>query len=200
MTDLPVLVAGQRRDVVLDGTTYTVRALTYGEASALQLARHARRPPSVDIINDALREAALAAGRADLAEAIAELDEAEDALAAHYAAAPPATDDEGLRRWRAETAAELSSLQRAAIRAQRKRRRALELYGATERLAELQRQADAALRAYALDLVAVGLCAIDGKQVTLDEAAVAALPSAHIPTLSAAVSELLAPTEDAGKN
>ena len=43
MTDLPVLVAGQARDLLLDGTRYTIAALTYAEHAAQQLARAAQQ-------------------------------------------------------------------------------------------------------------------------------------------------------------
>ena len=200
MTDLPVLVAGQRRDVLLDGTTYTIRALTYAEHSALQLARAARPAPSNEAISDALRQAAEQQGRADLAEALTAYDEAEDALAAFHAATPPALDAEGRARWLAEHREEMQALHRTMLRAARQRRRALELFGAAPQVAALRDQAAAALRAAALDIVAAGLVAIDGKAGALTQAQVAELPSAHVSALTDAIAELLAPRQDSAKN
>lgn len=200
MTDLPVLAAGQRRALTLDGVAYTVRALTYAEHSALQLARAEQRAPSAELINDALRQAAEAAGRADLAEAITAHEDAEDALSAFYAAAPPALDEEGRRIWLAENAAEHARLQRDLLRLARKRRLALDLYEAAAPVQKLRAAMAQALRAAALDLIVAGLAEIDGQPARLDHAGAAALPSAHVTALAEAISALLSPGADAAKN
>lgn len=200
MTDIPVLAAGQTRTIVLDGTAYAIRALTYAEHAALQLARAAQPVPSPELINDALRQAAEAAGRADLAEAITAHEEAEDALSAIFAGAPPGADAEGQARWAAENAAELAALRRAALRAARQRRVALERFGGAEPVAALRAQAAAAMRAAALDLVAAGVAAIGGETVRLTADQVATLPSGHVTALAEAISGLLAPGLDARKN
>ncbi len=200
MTDLPVLAAGQTRTLELDGTAYTVRALTYGEHTALQLARAAQPVPSTELINDALRQAAEAAGRPDLAEAITAQEEAEDALSALFASQPPALDAEGQARWLEEHAAELQSLRRAALGAARQRRLALERFGTAAPVADLRARAAEAMRAAALDLVTAGVVAIGGEPVRLTADQAADLPSAHIGALAEAISALLAPGADARKN
>lgn len=200
MTDTPVLAAGQRRTLTLDGTDYTVRALSYAEHSALQLARAAQRGPSNEALNDALRQAAEADGRHDLAEAITAQEDAEDALSAFYAAAPPALDDAGRALWLAEHHAEHARLQRDALRAGRKRRLALDLYGDAEPVRKLRAAMAAALRAAALDLVVAGLVEIGGKPVAVTAQVVDSLPSPHVSALANAISELLSPTGDAAKN
>jgi hypothetical protein len=97
--DIPVLVAGQTRDITLDGTRYTLRAPSYGEHSALSVDLAAFPAPSTAVIDDALITAAEAAGRAELAVAIRALPEGEAALQDHFAACPPGLDVEGRRRW-----------------------------------------------------------------------------------------------------
>lgn len=200
MTDIPVLAAGQRRTLQLDGVAYTVRALTYAEHSALQLARAAQRVPGQEMVSEALRQAAEAAGRPDLAEAVTALEEAEDALSAFYAAAPPALDEEGRARWLAENAAEHARLQRDALRAGRKRRLALEMFGDAEPVAKLRDAMGAAMRAASLDMIVAGVIEIDGRPARLDHATAGDLPSPHVPALADAIAALLAPSTDAAKN
>jgi hypothetical protein len=200
MTAIPVLAAGQTRALDLDGTVYTVRALTYAEHSALQVARAAQPIPSQEVINDALCQAAEAAGRPDLAEAVRAAEDAEDALSAFYAAQPPTLDEEGRARWAAEREADLRQMQRAALRAARQRRLALDLFAGDERLAALRARAAQAMRAAAQELVAAGLVAVDGQDRALTPEDAAALPSPHVAALAEAISALLSPTRDAAKN
>ena len=200
MTDIPVLAAGQRRTLDLDGVTYTVRALTYAEHSALQLARAAQRVPSNEMVGEAVRLAADGAGRPDLAEAITAHEETEDALAAFYAAAPPSLDDAGRALWLAENQAEHARLQREALRAARKRRLALELFGEAEPVQMLRDTMVAAMRAAALDLIVAGVIEINGKPARLTHDTAGDLPSPHVPPLAEAISALLTPSIDAAKN
>lgn len=200
MSDLPILTAGQTREVVLDGTRYTVRALTHGQHAALQVALAAQRAPSTELINDTLRQAAEAAGRPDLAEALVAEEEASDALHLHLAACPPGLDDAGQQAWHAENAAELRQLRQAVLTAARRARLAREIYGAEPAAARLTEQAAAAMFAQSRHLVAFGLVAIDGAPVTLAVEDVARLPAGHVNALAPVVSDLLTPGRDAAKN
>lgn len=200
MTDLPVLTAGQTREIVLDGTRYTVRALTHGEHAALQLALAAQRVPSTELINDTLRRAAEAAGRPDLAEALTAEEEASDALQVFLAGSPPGLDDVGLAEWHAENAAELRRLRAAVLAAGRRARLAREMFGADPAAAELTARASRAVYASNQEMVAAGLAAIDGVPVSLGPDYVARLPSGHVHALSEAISRLLSPGRDAAKN
>jgi hypothetical protein len=200
MTDIPVLAAGQRRTLQLDSVAYTVRALTYAEHSGLQLARAEQRVASLEMINEALREAAEAAGRADLAEAVTAHEEAEDALSAFYAAAPPALDADGRALWLADHQAEHARLQADLLRTGRKRRLALEMFGDAAPLKKLREGTAAAMRDAALDLIVAGLIEIDGRPVRLDRDTAGDLPSPHVPALADAIGALLSPSADAAKN
>jgi len=198
--DVPVLSANQPRALVLDGVRYVVRALTYGEHAAMQVARAAQPVPSAELINDALRQAAEREGRADLAEAITAHEEAEDALSALYAARPPALDDAGLVAWSVENEPEIRAQQRALLAAGRRRRVAIERFGAAPEVAELRTAAAAAMRAATAELLCIGVVSIDGAPAALDAAAVGELPSAHVTALAQAISALLSPGQDAAKN
>lgn len=200
MSDLPVLRAGQRRELVLDGTRYAVRALSYAEHGALQLSAGARRAPSAEVINDALRRAAERAGRADLAEAIDQAEAAEDALSALFDSRPPRLDEEGQRAWHEANAPELRRVEEARLRAARRRRLAVEMFADAEEVAVLRAKAADALRGAALDLVVAGLLEVDGRPVTMTAETAGSLPAAHVGALAEAISEMLRPSQDAAKN
>jgi hypothetical protein len=200
MTETPVLTAGQTRDLLLDGTRYTIRALTHGQHAALQVALAAHRAPSTEMINDALRQVAEREGRPDLAEALTAEEEAGDALQVFRAAMPPALDEEGVTRWEAENAAELARLRSAVLAAARRARLAREAFAGAKEVADLTRRAAEALSVTDQLVAAAGLAAIDGRDVALTAGQVAALPSAHLVPIAQAVAALLTPSRDAAKN
>jgi hypothetical protein len=200
MTSLPILTAGQKRDIVLDGTRYTVRALSHGEHGALQLALAGVPMPSTELINDEMRQIAEAEGRADLADALIAEEEAGDALSVYTAGSPPDTDAEGLRRWLEEHAEDLRRLRAVVLSARRKARLARERYRTHPSLAPLTARVSDAAEAHVQMVVAAGLSAIDGAACALTREQVAQLPSSHVTALSEAVSALLSPSRDAAKN
>jgi hypothetical protein len=200
MSELPVLHAGQRRTVTLDGAAYTIRALTYGEMSALQLAQAARpRPPEAEV-TEATAEACRALGREDLAEALAEHEEAADALSAHFADRPPEIDAEGCRRWDAEEAATTRDLRRRLLSLSRKRDLAQSLTAGAEGVGRLRERMMAALHMDVLETVAAGLEAIGDKAgpFALDD--IRALPAGHVTALCGDIRALQAVSRDAAKN
>jgi hypothetical protein len=200
MTSLPILTAGQTRDIVLDGTRYTVRALTHGEHGALQLALAGVPMPSTELVNDEMRQVAETEGRPDLAEALTAEEEAGDALSVYNAGAPPETDAEGLRRWLEEHAEDLRRLRAAVLAARRKARLARERYRTHPAIQPLTARTAEAAEAHVQIVVAAGLSAIDGAPCALTREEVGRLPSGHVTALSEAVSALLSPSRDAAKN
>ena len=200
MSDLPVLHAGQRRTIALDGDAYTIRALTYGEMSALQLAQAARpRPPEAEV-TEAMAEACRALGRDDLAEALVEHEEAQDALSAHYADRPPATDAEGCRRWDAEEAATTRDLRRRQLAFGRKRELAAALTSGDAGIVALRARMMEALHLDVLETVAAGLVIINGVDGPFALDAIRALPAGHVTTLCAEIRAMQAVSRDAAKN
>lgn len=200
MPDLPILTAGQTREVSLDGTRYTVRALTHGQHAALQLALAEFPLPSTDLITDEMHQIALAEGRADLAEALLAEGEAADALRLFNAGAPPETDAEGVVRWRADNAAEIARLRGAVLKAGRAARVARERFAGHPRIAEMTVRISHGQARHSQLLVAAGIVAIDGEPAAITADQVATLPSGHVSLLAVAVSELLTPGVDAAKN
>lgn len=200
MTDLPILRAGQLRHVQLDGVTYTLRALTYGEHADLQVTIGAVRPPGPQVIDDALHAAACAAGREDLAAAIVGCSDAQDALDAFYDAMPPLLDTAGRDQWLREREEEHRRLSAELRRAARRRQVALDLFGEAEGVAALRRKAADAIRIQAAATVAAGLVEIDGQPVKLDADGASDLPTAHVAALAQVVGEMLSPSRDAAKN
>lgn len=200
MAEMIVLAHGQRRDIALDSATYTIRALTHAEHARLQAEMAAHRAPSSELINATLCELATERGEPELAEAILAEDEAVDALQALLAEAPPALDDVGQARWRAENAAELARLRKAVLAAGRRARLARERFAGDPALDVLTRQAAEALAAASQLTVAAGVAAIDGKPVVLSAEDAAHLPSSHVTRLAQEISALLAPSRDAAKN
>ena len=196
----PILVAGQTREVTLDGVAYTLRAPSYGEHSAIDVDLAATPAPSPEVIDDALITAAEAAGRADLVEAIRALPEARDTLADFYASCPPSLDDEGRRRWLDENRAALREIERARHALESKRKVALEIFADTPGIAELRRRADVAVHRRMALIVAAGIHQVDGQRVMLALPDVQALPSGHVRILFEAVSALMVPELDAAKN
>lgn len=200
LNNTPVLAAGQVRTVTLDGVVYILRALTHGEHVALQAAGRAVRAPSNDLIEEMVREAAIAAGREDLAQAILDCQDAQDRLAAHFAAMPPSLDAEGQARWRAEHLAEQQAIERPLFSAQRKRRLAMELYAREGAVARLLAEAEDAQVANVRHLIALALVRIGNQTGPFTAEQVAELPSAHVQQLAMAASELLHVSADAAKN
>jgi hypothetical protein len=200
MADIPILVAGQSRDITLDGTTYTLKAPSYGEVGAIDVELSVLNVPSQAVINDALITAARAAGRDDLADAIVALDDARDAISDFYASCPPSTDAEGQIRWRAENAEELRRLERPAQRLMEKRNIAQELFAQKDEVAELLRRVPVALQRRMVGTVAAGIAAIGGRPQMLSMPDVQALPIGHVRTLFELVSQMMVPSTDAAKN
>jgi hypothetical protein len=202
MTDtaIPVLVAGQTRDLTLDGTTYTVRALTYAENAALQVARAAFRAPSDALLDDVVRRACEEMQRPDLAAAIAEHEAADQALTDFFSSCPPSLDEEGRTRWFEENHAERVAIASRLGRAQRRRQIALDLTADHADLRAMRERVVEAMARGNLELVAAGLAAIDGKDIRLTPEEVAELPAPHVAALAEAVGALLSPSVDARKN
>jgi hypothetical protein len=200
MTDIPILVARQTRDVTIDDTRYTLRAPSYGEAGAIDVELSTTLAPSQALVNDALITAARGAGRDDLADAIVALDDARDALTDFWASCPPATDAEGVARWKAENAEQLKALERATQRLMEKRNVAQELFAQVPQVAELLRRMPIAMQRRMVATVAVGISAIDGRPQMLSMADVQALPLSHVRVLFEQASEMLVPSVDAAKN
>lgn len=200
MSDLPVLHAGQRRTLTLDGVAYTIRALTYGEMSALQLAHAARpRPPEAEV-TEAMAAACRALEREDLAEALLEHEEAQDALSAHFADRPPEVDAEGCRRWDAEEAATTRQLRQRVLSLGRKRELAASLTAGDAGIVALRERMMAALHLDVLETVAAGLEAIGDKPGPFALDAIRALPSGHVTALCGDIRAMQAVSRDAAKN
>lgn len=200
MTDLPILRANQQQDITLDGVRYTIRGLTHGQHTNVQVSLAAHRAPSTEMINDTLRQAALANGDEAMAEALVAEEEASDALQVFLAGAPPAQDAEGQRRWYAEHADEIARLRRALLAAGRRARLAREVYGDSDEAADLAARAAEAGAASDQHLVAAGLVAIDGAEWHGEPGDVARFPAGHVAVLADAVSRMLTPSRDATKN
>jgi len=198
--ETPVLVAGQTRDLTLDGVAYTVRALSFGAHARLQAQAAAWPAPSTALIDDALAAAAEEGGRPDLAEAIRGLAEADDLRRDFWASCPPHLDDEGRKVWLAENAAELRRIDREISAQVRKRGLALEKFGNAPGIAELRDRAATAVKGMTTRMVAAGIAGISGQPVDLTPAEVEALPSGHVAALAQAIGELLTPGTDAAKN
>lgn len=200
MSDLPVLHAGQRRTVTLDGVPYTIRALTYGEMSALQLAQAARpRPPEAEV-TEATIAACRALSREDLAEALLEHEEAQDALSAHFADRPPEIDAEGCRRWDAEEAATTRQLRQRLLSLGRKRELAASLTAGDAGIVALRERMMAALHMDVLETVAAGLVEVAGKPFGASLDAIRALPAGHVTALCGDIRAMQAVSRDAAKN
>jgi hypothetical protein len=198
--EIPVLVAGQRRRLTLDGVAYTVRALSYAEHSALLVEAAAAMPPSQADLEDALADLAEQAGRADLVAGIAALREAQDRAVALVAATPPALDSEGQVRWAMETKAERMAAEMEYRPAARIYDRALREFAGHERIVAMRRAMMDGERMAAVRLVAAALDGVGDKADVFSAEQVGMLPSGHVAALAKVAAELLAPGMDAAKN
>lgn len=198
---VPVLAAGQVRELKLDGTAYVVRALTYAENAALQVARAAFRMPSDAMLDDAVARACEAMQRPDLVAAIAEHEAADQALTDFFSSCPPSLDEEGRTRWMDENHGDRVKIASRLGLAQRRRQLALDLTADQPALVAMRQRTAEALTAANLELVAAGLVSIDGgdaRVLTVTE--VGDLPAAHVAALAEAIGALLSPSVDARKN
>lgn len=199
-TTIPVLAAGQTRTLTLDGVDYVVRALTYAENAALQVARATFRVPSEAILDDAVIKACEAMQRPDLAAAIAEHEAADQALTDFFSSCPPSLDEEGRTRWLDENHAERVRIASRLGLAQRRRQLALDLTADHPRLVEMRQRTMDAMARGNLELVAQGLAEIGGEPCRLTPDQVGELPAGHVAALAEAVGALLSPSVDARKN
>lgn len=196
----PILVACQTREVVLDGTTYTVQALSYAAVSSLQVEAAARMRPSEAVLNDALARICREAGRADLADGVEQHDAAQDNLGAIFFTRPSEADAEGVKQWHRDRAADLEAAQRQILATERKRTLALHLAQDAPAVQQLRQQAAAFVLGDSLAMVRLGVVAVNGRAVAGDDLDVSAMPASHVTALAKAVREMAAPTESAAKN
>lgn len=200
MSDHPILTAGQVREEVLDGVRYTLRALTYADVSALQVAALHRPRPSEAVLGDAVARACEARSRPDLAQAVARHDAAQDAIGALYFTRPSSADAAGEAQWLKERGADLEAAQRALLAAERQRTVALHLAHDDPEVAALRMQMVQFIQGDALGLVGMGVTAIDGATWPATEAAAEALPAAHVAHLARLLRDMNTPGESAVKN
>ncbi|NKC33498.1 hypothetical protein [Falsiroseomonas selenitidurans] len=197
--ETPVLSAAQRREVVLDGTAYTLAPPTLGRLSALQAERAGEFAPTEAVLTyllaDALRET-----HPELVAALEDYEVAQDEVTLLHMSRPPEVETEGRRAWQEERGAELHAAYRRQMQAGRKRELALHLAAASPQVRDARAAMLRARDADARVLVRACLVAIDGEAVEMADAGLDALPSHHMAALAAVAVRLVNPGQDAAKN